>query len=89
MVNVQITLPEQMFIFVEAQVVARGLAGPSEYLQELIAVAQKEQEQVELEARFLAAVRAMERGEPNPLSADDWQRLQQRALNRQQPAASP
>ena len=82
MVTVAITLPEQMLIFVEAQAAARGLAGPSEYLQALIAVAQKEQEQVELEARVAAAVRAIERGEPNPLSAEDWRLLQERVLSR-------
>jgi hypothetical protein len=82
MVTVAITLPEEMLIFAEAQATARGMAGPSEYLQSLIAAAQKEQEQVELEARFAAAVRAIERGEPNPLSPEDWRLLQERVLSR-------
>jgi hypothetical protein len=90
MVTVQITLPEEMLIFVEAQAAARGQVGPSEYLRGLIAAAQQEQQQGELEARFAAAVRALERGgEPNPLSAQDWQRLQQRVLNHQLPPAVP
>ncbi|HKI37529.1 MAG TPA: hypothetical protein VKA46_37080 [Gemmataceae bacterium] len=83
MVTLQITLPEQMLIFVEAQATGRGLAGPSEYLQALIAAAEKNQEQLELEARFAGAIRAIERGDPNPLSPDDWRRLQQRVLSRQ------
>jgi hypothetical protein len=87
MVNVQITLPEEMLIFLEAQAANAGLAGPSEYLQVLIAAAQKDQEQVELERRFADAVRAMERGEANPLSLDDWKRLRQRVLGRAQPPA--
>jgi hypothetical protein len=83
MVSVQITLSEAMLIFAESQAAAHGLAGPSEYLQALIAAAQKEQEQVELDSRFTNALRALERGEPNPLSPEDWQRLQQRVLNHQ------
>ena len=58
MVTLQITLPEDMLIFVEAQATARGFAGPSEYLQALIAGAQKEQEQTELEVRFANAMEA-------------------------------
>jgi hypothetical protein len=85
MVTVQIALPEDMLIFVESQAAARGLAGPSEYLRLLIAGAQKEQEQAELEVRFAEAVRAIERGEPNPLSAQDWKRLQERVLRRPRP----
>jgi antitoxin ParD1/3/4 len=82
MVSLQITLPEEMLIFVEAQATAGGFAGPGEYLQSLIAAAQREHEMVELERRFDAAVRAMQEGEPNPLSPEDWQRLQQLVLGR-------
>ena len=82
MVTVPITLPEDMVIFVETQAAARGLAGPSDYLRALIVGAQKEQEQAELEARFAQAIRAMERGEANPLSPEDWQQLRQRVLSR-------
>jgi hypothetical protein len=85
MVTLQITLPEEMVIFVEAQAQAAGLPGPSGYLQSLIAAAQKDQEQTELETRFATAIRALERGEPNPLSAADWQRLQQCGLRQPQP----
>jgi Arc/MetJ-type ribon-helix-helix transcriptional regulator len=83
MVTVAITLPEEMLIFVEAQVAEKRLANPSEYLRALIAGAQQEQEQADLEARFAAAMRAVERGEPNPLTPDDWRMLQQRILNAQ------
>jgi len=88
MLTIRIALSEEMFIFVEAQATARGLGGPGEYLHALIAAAQKDQEQAELEARFANAIRALERGEPNPLSSDDWQRLQQCVLNRQAVAAN-
>ncbi len=85
MLTVPIQLSEEMLIFVEAQAAARGLAGPSEFLQVLIASAQKEQEQRELEVRFADAIRAIEGGQPNPLSPADWNRLRGRVLNR--PAA--
>jgi hypothetical protein len=86
MVTVAITLPEEMLIFVEAQAATRGLAGPGEYLQALVAAAQQEQQQADLEARFAVAVRAIERGEANPLNPEDWRLLQQRTLGRQAPA---
>jgi hypothetical protein len=86
MVALQISLPEDMLIFVESQATASGLAGPSDYLRALILAAQRAQEQADLERRFATAINALERGEPNPLSPDDWQRLQQRVLNRQQSA---
>jgi hypothetical protein len=89
MVALEIKLPEAMLIFVETQATARGLTGPSEYLQSLIAAAQAAQDQVELEQRFAAAVRAMEQGEPNPLSLNDWHELQERALNRLPKAGGP
>jgi Arc/MetJ-type ribon-helix-helix transcriptional regulator len=85
MVTLPVTLPEDVVIFVEAQVAARRLAGPSEYLQALIAGAQKEQEQAELEVRFAEAIRAVERGDPNPLSPNDWERLRRRVLSQAQP----
>jgi hypothetical protein len=75
-----------MLIFVETQAAAGGFAGPSEYLQSLIAAAQEDHQQVELERRFAAAIRAMQDGAPNPLSAEDWQRLQQRVLTRPRPS---
>jgi hypothetical protein len=87
MVIVPVHLPEEMLIFVEAQASARGLAGPSEYLQTLITGAQKEQEQVELEVRFNQAIRAIESGHANPLSPEDWERLRQCVLC--PPAANP
>jgi hypothetical protein len=87
MVTVPVRLSEEMLIFVEAQASARGLAGPSEYLQALISGAQKEQELVELEVRFNQAIRAIEGGHANPLSPDDWERLRQRVLC--PPAANP
>lgn len=83
MVTIAIALPETMLAFVKARVAARGLAGPSEYLQALIAAAQKDQEQADLEARFTAAMRAVERGEANPLSTEDWRLLRERSLDRQ------
>jgi len=86
MVTVVITLPEDMLIFVEAQAAARGLAGPGEFLRALVVAAQQDQRQADLEARFALAVRAIERGEANPLTAEDWRLLQQRSLNRQAPA---
>jgi hypothetical protein len=88
MVTVPITLPEEMLIFVEAQAAARALAGPSEYLQALIAGAQKDQDQAELEVRFAEAIREIEGGHPNPLSPGDWERLRHCVLSQRQPPPS-
>jgi hypothetical protein len=82
MVTVPITLSEEMLIFAEAQAAALKLAGLSEYVQTLIMGAQKQHEEADLEARFAEAIRAVEGGQPNPLSPADWESLRGRALNR-------
>ena len=80
MLTLEISLPEDMILFLEAQATAKRLATPSEYLQHLILLAQQEAEQAELEARYTNAVHALERGEPSPMTGDDWKRLQSRSL---------
>ena len=75
MVTLEINLPEEMLVFLETQVKARGYANLSAYLEILIAQAQQAAEQSELESRFAQAVLALERGEPAHLSSNDWQKL--------------
>jgi hypothetical protein len=86
MATLQVEMPEDMLIFVEAQAIAKGQGSPAAYVRALIASARKEAEQAELEQRFRAAVLALERGEPNPISPEDWKRLQECALGRQEQA---
>ena len=73
MVSLEITLPENMLVFLETQVKARGFPTFSAYVQALIYQAQQAVEQGELESRFTQALRAIERGEPDFLSPSDWE----------------
>jgi hypothetical protein len=85
MPTLEISLPEEMIHFLEAQATAKGLGAPSEYLQHLLVIARQDAEQAELEARFTNAVNALERGEPNPMTREDWKRLQSRTLGTHSP----
>jgi antitoxin ParD1/3/4 len=78
MTMLNISLPESMQAFIEAQTAARGLNNPSDYVQELIREAQRTHEQAELEARLLSRLEALERGEGREMTSDDWEALKAR-----------
>jgi hypothetical protein len=80
--TLEISLPEDMVHFLNAQATAKGLATPSEYLQHLILLARQEAEQADLDARFTNAIHALERGEPSPMTGEDWKLLQARRLGK-------
>ncbi len=85
MLTLEISLPDEMMLFLEAQATTKGLATPSEYVQHLILLAQQDAEQAELDARFSNAVHALERGEPSAMTGEDWKRLQSRTLGKHAP----
>jgi antitoxin ParD1/3/4 len=89
MITLEISLPDDMMVFLEDQATAKGLATPSEYLQHLILLARQDAQQAELEARFTNAIHALERGEPNPMTGEDWKRLQSRTLGKHAPHGAP
>ncbi len=87
MVTLTLTLSEQMFLFAESEAAARGLGGAGDFVTSLLTDALRAADGTAFEARFNAALRALERGEPNPLGPEDWHRLMQRRLGGTAPAA--
>jgi antitoxin ParD1/3/4 len=78
MATLEISLPEPMKQFVEAQIAAGGFRDASEYVQALIRNAFQAQERAALEAKLLEGIRALDRGEGRVMTDQDWQRLEDR-----------
>jgi antitoxin ParD1/3/4 len=90
MTTMNISVPDEMKAFVEAQMAQEGYASASEYLRGLIRDAQKRQAKRELEVKFREA---LESGPATPMTSDDWQQLErkvrERERQRQAEAAQP
>jgi antitoxin ParD1/3/4 len=74
--TMNISLPDDMRAFVEAQLVKEGYASASEYLRALIREAQKRQARQELEAKLLEGLQ----GPATEMTAEDWADLRREAL---------
>jgi antitoxin ParD1/3/4 len=79
MTTMNISLPEEMKAFIEAQMAREGYASASEYLRSLIRDAQKRRAKQELEARFREA---LESGPATPMTREDWEAIEREALDR-------
>jgi antitoxin ParD1/3/4 len=79
MTTMNISLPDEMKVFVEAQMVHEGYASASEYLRALIRDAQKRRAKQELEAKFREAI---ESGPATPMTREDWQSIEREAMER-------
>lgn len=77
MTTMNISLPEEMKAFVEAQVVQGGFATASEYLRALIRDAQKRQARQALEIKLREA---LESGPAAPMTPEGWAALRREAL---------
>jgi len=77
MATMNISLPDEMKAFIEAQMAQEGYASASEYLRTLIRDAQKRQTKQALEAKFREA---LESGLATPMTKEDWAALRQEAL---------
>jgi antitoxin ParD1/3/4 len=77
MTTMNISLPEEMKAFIEAQMATEGYASASEYLRTLIREAQKRQAKQALEAQFHEA---LESGPATPMTKEDWAALRREAL---------
>ncbi len=88
MATMNISVPDEMKAFVEAQMTREGYASASEYLRALIREAQRRQAKRALEAKFQEA---MESGPATPMTPDDWQQLERNVWerHRQARAAQP
>jgi antitoxin ParD1/3/4 len=85
MATINISVPDEMKAFVEAQMCRAGYASAREYLRALIREAQKRQAKRELEAKF---GEALESGPATPITPDVWQRLERNVWQRQRQARS-
>jgi antitoxin ParD1/3/4 len=79
MTTMNISLPDEMKAFVEAQMTQEGYATASEYLRALIREAQKRRAKRELEAKFREA---LESGPATPMTHEDWDSIEREALER-------
>jgi len=78
MTSMNVSLPEELKEYVEAQV-KRGYSTPSEYVRELIRGDQKRRAQEKLETLLLEGLNS---GKSLPLDATFWTELRQEALAR-------
>ena len=77
--SVNVSLPEDMWQWVEEQVRSGGYGTVSEYFRELLRQAQKQQACEEIDRKLLAA---LESGEPVPVTSEDWKQLRREAKKR-------
>jgi antitoxin ParD1/3/4 len=77
MTTMNISLPDEMKSFVEAQMTREGYASASEYLRALIREAQKRRAKRELEAKFREAI---ESGPATPMTREDWESIEDEAI---------
>jgi antitoxin ParD1/3/4 len=78
MTTMNISLPDEMKAFVEAQMATEGYASASEYLRALIREAQKRQAKRELEAKLLEGLQ----GPAAPMTREDWDSIEAEAQER-------
>jgi antitoxin ParD1/3/4 len=79
MTTMNISVPDEMKAFVEAEMAQEGYASASEYLRALIREAQKQQAKQALEAKFREA---LESGPATPMTRDDWDSIEREAVER-------
>ncbi len=79
MAIMNISLPDEMKAFVEAEMAQEGYASASEYVRALLRDAQKRRAKRELEAKFREA---LESGPATPMTRDDWDDLERKVWER-------
>ena len=77
MTTMNISVPDEMKAFVEAQMTQEGYASASEYLRALIREAQKRRAKQELEAKLLEGLQ----GPVSEMTRDDWGSIRREAMD--------
>ncbi len=77
MTTMNISVPDEMKAFVEAQMTQEGYASASEYLRALIRDAQKRRAKQELEAKLLEGLQ----GPVSEMTRDDWNSIRREAMD--------
>jgi antitoxin ParD1/3/4 len=78
MTTMNISLPEEMKAFIEAQMSQEGYASASEFLRSLIREEQRRRAKRALEAKLREA---LESGPATPMTREDWVALRQEAVD--------
>lgn len=86
MTTLNISLPDPMKAFIEAQVQSGSYASASDYIRALVRDAQKRQAQEELEAKLLAALDSNDFQEVTP---EMFARIRERIRQRYQVGGTP
>jgi antitoxin ParD1/3/4 len=79
MATMNISLPDPMKEFVEAQAAREGYSSVSEYLRAVIRDVQKRKAKQELEAKLLEGLMS---GPAEPMTREDWESIEKEALDR-------
>jgi antitoxin ParD1/3/4 len=78
MTTMNISLPDEMKAFIEAQMSQEGYASASEYFRTLIREDQRRRARRALEDKFREA---LESGPATPMTREDWVALRQEAID--------
>lgn len=76
MTTMNISLPDEMKVFVEAQMAHEGYASASEYVRALIREAQRRQAKRDLDAKLLEGLQ----GPAVVMDRDDWDSMKREAM---------
>ena len=76
MATMNVSLPDEMKAFVEAQSVREGFGTTSEYLRSVIREAQKRQAKQDLDAKLLEGLY----GPRVPMNREDWDSIRREAM---------
>jgi antitoxin ParD1/3/4 len=79
MATMNISLPDAMKEFVEAQAAKQGFGSVSEYLRAIIRDVQKRQPKQDLKEKLLEGLRS---GPATPMTAKDWDQIEREGLKR-------
>lgn len=79
MTTLNISLPDEMRAFIEAEVARGGYASASEYLRAVIREVQRRQAKQALEAKLREALTS---GPATPMTREDWDTLERRVWER-------
>lgn len=79
MASLNISLPQSLKDYVEAQVSAGGYSTPSEYLRELLRQDQKQRTEDKLEALLLDGLRS---GDPIEITPEYWENKRRQLVDR-------
>lgn len=85
MTTMNISLPEEMKSFIDAQLAREGYASASEYVRALIRDAQKRQARQDLEAKLLEGLH----GPAAEMTREDWESLRREASEGLSPESRP